>query len=391
MRDARQMIGRKKLFVDGFSEITDLIRGYTDGTFWDFGKENLVENAIYVIGRAQTNHNIDKVRETIESGKSFIIVSNPTEGSDTLKGQIIHLKLDKYATQGRMLLIGGGDMETMYRHLQYDSFLPKIYDIPENRELYNRTPEIFDNRDKPHTFLFLNGRLRPHRKFLLQSFKINGLLDQAIWTNLDSSSRPSKTFRLMHQGQDLIQQDMPIKYLDPRYEVPQYRTNLDTQPTRAFAKADLFKNGDTFDWGEVYVQPEPYIDTYFSLVTETVFSYPYSFRTEKIWKPIAIGHPWIAVANAGYYRDIRNLGFQTFSHIVDETFDTIDNDMDRIVRIRDIVVDLCSSPTRLKDFLAAARPICEYNQKHLWNMREKVRQEFPEKFMKFMRDNGLTR
>jgi hypothetical protein len=385
------MIGRKKLFVDGFSEITDLIKEYTDGTFWDFGKENLVENAIYVLGRAQTNHNIDKVRETIESGKSFIIVSNPIEGSDTLRGQIINLRLDTYAMQGRMLLIGGGDMESMYRHLQYDSFLPKIYDIPENRELYNHTSEIFDNHSKPHTFLFLNGRLRPHRKFLLQSFRISGLLDQAIWTNLDSASRPSKTFQLMHQGQDLIQQDMPIKYLDPGYEVPRYRTNLDTQPTQSFAKADLFKNGDTFDWGEVYIQPEPYIDTYFSLVTETVFSYPYSFRTEKIWKPIAIGHPWIAVANVGYYRDMRNLGFRTFGHIIDETFDTIDNDMDRIARIRDVVVDLCSSTANLKDFLAASRPVCEYNQKHLWNMREKVRQEFPNRFMQFMRDNGLTR
>jgi len=384
------MIGRKKLFVDGFSEISDLIRQYTDVEIYDFGKTEVVDNAIYVLGRAQVNHNIEKVRDTVAQGKTLIILSNPTEGSDTLKGQIVNLHLDEFVKQGRMLLIGGGDMESCYRYLQYESFLPKMFDIPENRSLYTYTSDIFDTVDKPYKFLFLNGRLRPHRKFLLQSFRISGLLDQAIWTNLDSGSRPSKTFRLMHQGQDLIQQDMPIKYLDAGYEVPRYRNNLTTTPVGEFAKADLFNNGNGFDWGEVYVHPTPYIDTYFSVVTETVFSYPYSFRTEKIWKPIAIGHPWIAVANAGYYRDMQNIGFRTFGKIIDESFDTIDNDLDRIRRINAVVEDICSSDNNLKSFLNSARPVCEYNQKHLWNMRGQVRKEFPKKFIEFLKSCGVA-
>lgn len=383
------MIGRKKLFVDGFSEISDLIKPYTDVEIYDFGKIDVVDNAVYVLGRAQVNHNIDKIREVVAQGKTLIVLSNPTEGSDTLKGQIINLRLDDYVKQGRMLLIGGGDMEPCYHYLQYESFLPKIFDMSENRDLYQYTEDIFNNVNKPYKFLFLNGRLRPHRKFLLQSFRISGLLDQAIWTNLDSSSRPNKTFRLIHQGQDLIQQDMPVKYLDPKYEVPRYRINLNNPPHGDFAKADLFNNGNGFDWGEVYIHPTPYVDTYFSVVTETIFSYPWSFRTEKIWKPIAIGHPWIAVANAGYYRDIQNIGFRTFGKIIDESFDTIDNDMARIQRIRNVVEDICSSENNLKSFLTSARPICEYNQKHLWNMREQVRKDFPQKFLEFMRSHGV--
>jgi len=157
------MIGRKKLFVDIYSEITDLIKEYTDGTFWDFGKETLIENAIYVLGRAQTNHNIDKVRETIESGKSFIIVSNPTEGADTLKWQVTELGLKEYNVQGRMLLIGGGDIESQFNHLQYESFLPQIFDVPKNKNVYEYTDDIYNTTDKPYKFLFLNGRSRPHR------------------------------------------------------------------------------------------------------------------------------------------------------------------------------------------------------------------------------------
>jgi hypothetical protein len=317
------------------------------------------------------------------------VLSNPTEGSETLKWQITTLKLDEYVAQGRMLLIGGGDIEPRFHHLPYESFLPKIFDIPENRILHHYTDDIFTKIYKPFKFLFLNGRFRPHRKFLLQSFQLSGLLDQAIWSNLDSSGRSHKNMKLMYNGIDLMLEPLEIKYLDAGYEVPRYRPNLAVEPTNNFAKADLFNNGNGFDWGEVYVHHTPYIDTYFSLVTETIFNYPYSFRTEKIWKPIAIGHPWIAVSNAGYYRDIRKLGFRTFENIIDESFDTIDNDLDRLTRIQHIVEDLCSSERNLIDFLAAARPICDYNQKHLWNMRETVRREFPEKFLQFMRYHGI--
>jgi hypothetical protein len=383
------MIGHKKLYVDGFSEITDLLKPYTDRVIHQFADEDIVDNSVYVLGRAQVNHNIDKVIQVVESGRALIILSNPTEGSETLKWQIATLKLDEYITQGRMLLIGGGDIESRFHHLQYESFLPKVFDIPENRALYQYTDDIFNVTHKPYKFLFLNGRFRPHRKYLLQSFKLSGLLDQAIWTNLDGSGKSHRYMRLIHNGVDLMLEPFAIKYLEPEYEVPRYRSNLAVTPQSSFAKADLFNNGNGFDWGEIYIHPTPYVDTYFSLVTETIFNYPYSFRTEKIWKPIAIGHPWIAVSNAGYYRDIRNLGFKTFNNIIDESFDTMTNDIDRVNRIRDIVEDLCRSESNLISFLAAARPVCEYNQKHLWNMRELVRQQFPEKFLQFMRYHGI--
>ena len=75
--------------------------------------------------------------------------------------------------------------------------------------------------------------------------------------------------------------------------------------------------------------------------------------------------------------------------MIDETFDQIDNNLDRICRIRDVVEDLCASKQRLNDFLQAARPVCEYNQQHLWTMREQVRKEFPDRFKNFLITNGF--
>ena len=136
-------------------------------------------------------------------------------------------------------------------------------------------------------------------------------------------------------------------------------------------------------WGEIYIEPEPYIDTYFSVVTETIFDYPHSFRTEKIWKPIAMAHPWIAASNFGYYRDMHNLGFRTFGHLVDESFDLIENNQSRISRIADVVEDLCRQ--NLSEFLLAAEDTCKYNQQHLQHMRTQVRKEFPERFFQFLK------
>ena len=139
-------------------------------------------------------------------------------------------------------------------------------------------------------------------------------------------------------------------------------------------KQELFNQ----EWGEIYLAPAPYVDTYFSLVTETVFEYPYSFRTEKIAKPIAIGHPWIVAASRGFYRDIRNLGFKTFDHVIDESFDQIDNHQDRMDRIIDIVDDLCKQD--LGSFMSACKEVCKYNQQHLIEVVPKWRSQLPDQF-----------
>jgi hypothetical protein len=377
------MLGNRKLILDTFCEVYDLLQPWMDLDFFDFSQLTIESGAIYMIGRAQFNLNVQKIRDIVDSKQAIVVVSNPAEGSETLKHHMQRAGFDEHAQDGRLLLLGGGDMEPQYHYLQYDSFLPKVYDYEENLIECQRTPEIYTQRNKPYKFLFLNGRTRAHRKFLIQSFSQQGMLDHAIWTNLDTHTGITQEITMMHQGQDLIAEPIPIKLLDTKYEVDRYRGSLNQTLTEKFVKNTLFQS----EWGDIYLNAEPYIDTYFSVVTETVFTYPYSFRTEKIWKPIAIGHPWIAVANAGFYRDIKNLGFRTFDKLIDESFDDITNNLDRLHRIKDVIIDLYNSD--LPSFMLSAREICEYNQQHLREMRVKVREEFPERYRKFMIDQGI--
>ena len=76
-------------------------------------------------------------------------------------------------------------------------------------------------------------------------------------------------------------------------------------------------------------------NSYFSIVTESMF---YNtgpdiaahqwlpnkvFMTEKIFKPIAALHPFITLSAPGSLAELRELGYKTFSPMIDETYDTI--------------------------------------------------------------------
>ena len=358
------MLGNRKLVVDTFCEVHDLLISWVDAEFWNF-KEHLdngllESGAVYLIGRSQMQLYSDLIRPLVESNSIKVIFSNPAEGSDTLRTHIAQHGIEDLVLSGKILLIGGGDMDSSYLCLQYDSFLPKILDYDENVLAIALYQEMHNKNVKPYKFLFLNGRNRDHRHYLLDRFTANGLLNQAIWTCLDQSMGP-------------------IKYLDSNYEYTAYKPYIGINTSTQFVKNQLFNN----TWGEIYLSATPYIDSYFSVVTETVFKYPYSFRTEKIWKPIAIGHPFVAVANKGYYRDLHQLGFKTFGHVIDESFDQIDNNQTRLERIAQVVEDLCQQD--LASLLKECYNICKYNQQHLAEMRQKVRQEFPNRFCKFLK------
>jgi hypothetical protein len=370
------MLNNRKLILDTFCEVYDLLHEYADGEFWDFASESIKPNTVYLIGRAQFFKNINLIKQLANRTDIQLIFSNPAEGSETLAGQCNVVR--ELVQNKQILLIGGGDMDNRYSCLQYDSFLPKIHDYEENIQASSTSHNIFLKKIKPYKFLFLNGRYRTHRKYLIERFGYSGLLDQAIWSNLETRVGRSRSIKFIIDQQDFMNNPGMIKYLDSKYEVDRYRDRLGDTVENTFVKNNLFKQ----EWGEIYINPEPYIDTYFSLVTETVFDYPYSFRTEKIWKPICMGHPWIAAANRGYYRDMHNLGFKTFGHLIDETFDQIDNSQDRIERISQVVEDLCQQD--LAQFLATSEETCKHNQQHYAEMRIKVRKEFPTKFFEFV-------
>jgi len=389
------MLGNRKLILDQHSELYRELLPWADGEFYDITKHKIQPGAVYVMCRQQVNMHNSEIQDLARSGLVTVVIDNAAEGSETLVTWCFTTGLINLIQQGKILLIGGGDMDPIkWPYMSYEYFLPKIFDFDENVQTASCIDNFFHFTHKPYKFLFLNGRMRSHRKYLLERFKMNGLLSQSLWTNLDTNlllieSLPQSRWqdyndleviklKLRHDDRDIMEDPINLNFLPKQYECPQYRNNIDVCPAAGTVKFNLFDH----TWGDAVVHSAAYRDTYFSLVTETVFNYSYSFRTEKIWKPIAVGHPWIAVANQGFYRDLRNMGFKTFSHVIDETFDQIANSQDRIERISEIVEDLCQQD--LASFYQECYNVCKYNQQHYAEYRHRVPRELPEQFQRFI-------
>jgi hypothetical protein len=350
-----------KLYVDHYCEIADVLAQYITAEFYGFEHLTIEPDAVYIVGRTQLMNNAATIRQLVTEENVKIIFSNPAEGSETFVQHLRQYGVEDLVLSGALPCITGGPLPEQYPHIVYEHFLTQPFRYAENRLAAAQSDLIYRQEPRPYDFLFLNGRYRPHRRALINELESLGLLDRALWTCLDG-------------------QDRPIQLLPEQYEVPQFRSTMNTSG-QGFVKNQLFNNL----WGEIYIHPAPYTDSYFSLVTETVYGYPHSFRTEKIAKPLCAGHPFIVAANPGFYRDLRNMGFQTFDHLIDESFDTLDNDTDRLNRLVATVRDLCAS--NMLQFIASARDVCKYNQQHLQEQSIRWQRQLPERFFSFLNND----
>jgi hypothetical protein len=366
------MLGTHKLVVDTWAEVYDLLKPYADEEFWQFETVEFDPSAVYVIGRVQLKEHYVRIVELANQYPGHIVFSNPAEGSQTIILQLKRLRIYDLVREGKILLLTSGSLESGFSELSTDCYFSNIVEYLENIKASEYSENVYSKIAKPYSFLFLNGRLRPHRKYLIDKFREHGLLNIALWTNMQATVDMPWTSVLQTGSSE------PIRLLPDYYEIERAVPNLESAVQHNFAKHHLFNN----TWGDAIINPNAYIDTYFSVVTETIFDYPYTFRTEKIWKPIIMCHPFVVAANAGYYRDLQHAGFKTFGHLIDESFDTIENSHDRANRIVDVVADICYNGA--SSFLTAAEDVCKYNQQHLREHNRREREQLPQNFARYI-------
>ena len=106
-----------------------------------------------------------------------------------------------------------------------------------------------------------------------------------------------------------------------------------------------------------------YTESACHVVIETLFDADGSggaFLTEKTFKPIRHAQPFVIVGCAGSLAALRDLGYNTFDHVIDPTYDTVANNTERWLCLRETLRELTARPqsTWLPDCQASA----EHNQ-----------------------------
>lgn len=71
------------------------------------------------------------------------------------------------------------------------------------------------------------------------------------------------------------------------------------------------------------ISMEDYKRTFLSIVTETLYDDDILFLSEKIWKPIYMGHPFMVLGNPHTLKYLKDLGFKTFDKWWDESYDNM--------------------------------------------------------------------
>lgn len=109
-------------------------------------------------------------------------------------------------------------------------------------------------------------------------------------------------------------------------------------------------------------------DSLLYLVTETVATGRRHHITEKTFKPIALGMPFVLVATAGSLAYLRSYGFKTFGDLWDESYDQEIDDQLRIEKVVKLLKHLDSlSSTQRQDLYEQAWPIIEHNWNHFYH------------------------
>ena len=181
----------------------------------------------------------------------------------------------------------------------------------------------FDHSTKKFDFLYLNKMQRPHREALFDSMQKANLLDNSLVSYWE---------RNLH--------------LDSDYELPWLNGKLYPRYGR---DRDIFE--------------KPYNESVFNLVSET--SDTETFFTEKIWKPIVAGQPFIVHGAKHYLKNLRDMGFMTFGDHLDETYDNENSNQERISQI----VKQCNELIKKNpnEFYDATRYIREHNTRNFFN------------------------
>jgi hypothetical protein len=104
--------------------------------------------------------------------------------------------------------------------------------------------------------------------------------------------------------------------------------------------------------------------TFISLVTETLIDTSILFMSEKIWKPIVAGHPFIVLGNVNTLSYLKDQGYKTFDRWIDESYDS---EPDHHKKIDMIVKELNKFKTKSIDELKEIRKemydVCLFNRK----------------------------
>lgn len=236
------------------------------------------------------------------------------------------------------------DSRTIYRPAWMFTFLQ-----------WNSPREEFP-MDRPFLWECLLGARRDHRDYVMLGFQQSGLLDSSIvnYRNIFMGSTD-------HPVSMNVQREFPGIEMQYPYVSP----NLDPSWEVRGGKLDYTISSDV-PW-------EIWNRCYYSIIVETLGDGNCFLAAEKIGKCVLARRLFVHFGASGWLTNLRMLGFETFGGVLDESYDSVPDNVQRWSQAFEQVKAL--SNQNPQHILQKIRPILDHNHHQLSTFNREKTQE----------------
>jgi hypothetical protein len=203
-------------------------------------------------------------------------------------------------------------------------------------------PATVNTQFRPYDFTLLSRTHKWWRATVVTDLYRSGLLDSSQWSynTVDIGDR---------------EQDNPIQI-----DILNIRTHMQNFLKYAPYTCDTLTAEQHNDHHLTEIQH--YTDSYFNIILETHFDADGSggaFLTEKTFKPIKHAQPFVVVGAPGSLKALRDLGYRTFDHVLDNSYDSIQDNTQRWLAVKLVIEQIKQDPQK---YFAGCRDDAAHNQ-----------------------------
>lgn len=275
----------------------------------------------------------EHVRDGLISHKIIMLVDNSLEGKDLEWGSIerIHEAMDFHGLPDNSICFITGSLNSQE---VYDQACQQHNTAPRVKFLYYDCTTYMDDRvwksermcieyavknPRSKSFLSLNQTVKKHRMehlmwLITNKYHTQGTISGS-WVRhgimQDQEWRSSPFSKLIYLPEYLNHELLEVLHC-----------NL---PLQADYDMTVSNNPDSLPDNLGYFNPELYKHSLLSFVTESEYPQDSTFITEKTWKVLRAGHPFIILGSPLTVARLRELGFETDLCDIDHSYDNCHN------------------------------------------------------------------
>jgi hypothetical protein len=219
------------------------------------------------------------------------------------------------------LFVSANSSADRYRNFCYFNDHEYFFSYINRRQF----PVPADSQSRPYEFTALNRIHKWWRAAVMSDLHHRGVLRRSLWsynTLLTADDQPK---------------DNPI-CMDSEPAWSSIMHNFLHQGPYVCDSRDTVAHND-----HRTINTDLYIQSYCHLIIETLFDVDQSggaFLTEKTWKCIKFGQPFVIIGPVGSLDVLRRSGYRVFDHAIDNTYDNIKDNTERYHAVRTVIQNI---------------------------------------------------